>query len=69
MIKDNGGPAFPLHGIDGVIADGMSLRDYYAGQSITGICPGSGVDSTDVEKIAMWAYRLADAMLKERDRD
>lgn len=58
-IKD-GGPAFPT----GTFADeGMSLRDWFAGQALaSGQCEGDCPDS-----LAELCYRIADAMLKARE--
>ena len=35
-VKDDGGPAFPVTGIDGVWT-GMTLRQYYKGQVVVGL--------------------------------
>lgn len=52
---------------------GMTLRDYFAGQAIIGVC----VNTKDVaeldnlttsECIAKLSYRIADAMLREREK-
>ena len=68
-------PAFPNTGNAtwGLAADeGMSLRDYFAGQALGRL---AGNDDTvaraswtdEPEKfLADWAYRIADAMLAER---
>lgn len=42
--------------------EGMTLRDYFAGQVIAGLAKFH----TDTDKIAAEAYRHADAMLKAR---
>lgn len=77
----NGGPAFPYgptkathtpyeegggeseftHG-----NEGMSLRDYFAGQALAGICANPNVDR--MANIVAEAYKAADAMLAERER-
>ena len=41
--------------------DGMSLRDWFAGQAIMGLATDARVIC-----IAEWAYTLADAMMEER---
>jgi len=74
MSKTNdGGNVYPVHERvyvgDGIhedkYHDGMSLRDYFAGQAISGnINKGTGI----AETIAEDAYKVADAMLKERDK-
>jgi len=44
----------------------QGLRDQFAGQALAGVTsnPESGCNSTS--DLAHWAYRCADAMLKER---
>lgn len=76
MIKQNdGGPAFPvpLNIHVGEVRkenspyDGMTLRDYFAGQALVGLCQ-SGVDlNYDEAHIASVCGRLADAMLAKRE--
>lgn len=46
---------------------GMTLRDYFAGQSIAGINPGRLIGDDEIRKYADAAYRMADAMLKARE--
>lgn len=52
-------------------SDGMSLRDWFAGRSITAVAgslkapPGVGLEVV-CEEVARAAYMLADAMLKAR---
>jgi hypothetical protein len=43
----------------------MSLRDWFAGQALTGLA--STYPSYQIETLAAQAYRLADAMLKARE--
>ena len=45
---------------------GMTLRDYFAGQTVIGLAVS---DENSDDTIAKWAYSLADAMLKERDKE
>lgn len=84
MSRPNGGPAFPGKAInfrdeDGVlqrrydIYEGMSLRDWFAGQALAGwlssFPPVARVDMTSPtvgESVAEVAYYFADAMLAER---
>ena len=76
MSAPNGGPAFPVsYGPDGApgYADGMTLRDYFAGQALAGIASRIAVydDGPDVEWIdvaVLHAYAYADAMLAERSK-
>lgn len=74
---DNGGPAFPhldLYAGAGnsqptpTQYNGMSLRDYFAGQALAGYLahPDSEINMTFVAK---WAYQYADAMLAERQKE
>jgi hypothetical protein len=66
--KNDGGAAFPLpHTSNTLRHDGMSLRDYFAGQALTGMLTlTSAVQHPDMA--AVWAYEQADAMLAERDK-
>lgn len=65
-------PAFPTGIITdgkGVIiggSNGMTLRDYFAAKAIQGLI-SDGVGSLSDEELANWAYKLADAMMKERE--
>jgi hypothetical protein len=84
---DDGGPAFPqrVHYI-GEKGDpsvewgspGMSLRDWFAGQALTGLCANgevvpecvttdSGAPNPKSLNIAITAYFVADAMLLARN--
>lgn len=72
-MKD-GGPAFPRPGIEGMCSaqDGMSLRDWFAGQSLTGLAASDPDTFNHVvdaaSSYAKTAYVLADAMLAEREK-
>lgn len=82
MGKDQGNWAFPLHGIDGVISEGMTERDYFAARVITNpvLCSGIAKEYelrawfgerggiTREEIAAAQAYAIADAMLVARQR-
>jgi hypothetical protein len=60
---DDGGPAFPvLYGQSQYVADGLTLRDWVAGQVLAGYAK----DHRLQEQFAHHAYVLADAMLQER---
>ena len=65
----NGGPAFPVvvndpSSLKGVaVTEGMSLRDWFAGQAIAGL---AGHDM-DARGIALVAYQIADAAVGRRD--
>jgi hypothetical protein len=83
--REDGGPAFPrpasidttsgtLPDGDAVIREqgGMTLRDYFAAQALTGLIawPGHRPDCDQYEPSAAAekAFALADAMLKARGR-
>lgn len=86
MGSNDGGPAFPVpagsngaeHPADRVwnyAVGGMSLRDWFAGQALAGLC--AGMNEGAVRDVADGlrggrfqveaAYRFADAMLKARE--
>jgi hypothetical protein len=72
-LTEDGGSAFPLQDWDPAIRSarlhlGMSLRDYFAAKAMhAAIIEDCNVDATD-ESIAKVAYRVADAMLAERNK-
>lgn len=82
MSEKNGGPAFPINSPSGTpeympARDGMSLRDYFAGQALAGMlannrvfegCVGRATSEniTTDHAVAIGAYELADALLKAR---
>lgn len=86
-MADNGGFAFPHwdphDGSQGAVHNGMSLRDYFAGQALAGIMENSerwkqiAEDYKAKKKTydqcsmanATKAYSLADAMLKARGEE
>ena len=60
--------AFPWTVDDGETVKGekgMTLRDYFAAKALQGLLL-DGVGSLSDEELANWAYKLADAMMKER---
>ena len=61
-------PDFLEQGTTGVQGDpGMSLRDYFAAKAMQALC--AGLKSGDkVEHLPTFAYLMADAMLKERNK-
>ena len=64
MSNSDGGPAFPCSGrIDASFAEGMSLRDWYAGIVLQGLDLKQSKDF-----LASWAYQIADAMIAERQK-
>jgi len=77
--KNNGGPAFPVlndghHMLANMdagqrLAEGMSLRDYFAAKALPGVITAimsSECHNWKAADFATEAYELADAMLAER---
>lgn len=76
----DGGPAFPVPQNENFVASdsgpGMSLRDWFAGQALTGylanehgayaVVKASASPDDANRRFAITAYDLADAMLAER---
>lgn len=70
-MKSDGGPAFPAHIVLGS-ATGMSLRDWFAGQALPMLyapIPEEHLTAVAARALAARAYAIADAMLRERERD
>lgn len=75
MSKDNGGPAFPVSDVMALeprttaemvsLAHGMTLRDYFAAQAMTGII-ANPENKGSASFFAENAYAIADAMIAER---
>lgn len=63
-MKKDGGPAFPTDTLDG-----MTLRDWFAGQALAGMMAGKVWESLVIRDYPeAEAYRMADAMLAERNK-
>lgn len=69
--QNNGGPAFPCdftYGLNGishrVASDGMSLREYYAGQALCELLRSDVWVSS--REVAQRSFEIADAMLEAR---
>lgn len=69
-----GDAAFPVSGT-GYYSNGMTIRDYLAGQVVSEVLRAyladnkAGLGSARVpENVSAWAYKLADAMLAEREK-
>lgn len=61
-------PAFPVTAGQQVYATGMTLRDWFAGQAISGACsPAPDGWSLPPQDHAAWAYEIADAMIAARE--
>ena len=78
-MKPNGGPAFPREDYQtngradgGGGQQGMSLRDYFAGQAVAGFTSSADAEGAwtgaDPHTVAANAYQIADAMLAEREK-
>ncbi len=81
--KPDGGPTFPYSALQpdektrqlvgSMYADnqGMSLRDWFAGMALQGFVRGKENPLSygeNISTLALLAYSMADAMLKERER-
>jgi len=71
--KDDGGQAFPRGGYDGpdrqsLSVEGMTLRDWFAGQALQGMLANEGARKTTLLQDAEDAYDYADAMIKWRTK-
>jgi len=70
--KKDGGSAFPLtveqsENITHFHTD-MTLRDYFAAKAMQGMIANSVNNFENVEILSEFSYKLANAMLKERDK-
>ena len=63
--KHNGGPAYPTVAGQTVYSNGMSLRDYFAGQVIASVKAWHPADKQG-KSAAVIAYEIADSMLAAR---
>lgn len=70
--RPDGGPAYPVYTPDMNVGEdagpGMSLRDWFAGQALAGMCTIAGYQSLPWSVVSKKAYGAADAMLAERRR-
>lgn len=70
-------PAFPLtsdaisHTNRDFNMQGMTLRDYFAAKALSGQIAYTGLEGCGADEgardVAIWAYEMADAMLKARE--
>jgi hypothetical protein len=73
QVRNDGGPAFGHGNPEQGGSEGMSLRDWFAGQALTGIMgpnydwftSGTEEGSRSYDAVC-FAYHLADAMLEAR---
>lgn len=71
MTKETGGPAFPITDLSKTQCEGMTLRDYFAGQALIKIVGDRNVPYPSIiqdwnEYWAQQAYLIADDMLAAR---
>jgi len=68
--KPNGGSAFPVAAGKQLYSDGMTLRDYFAGQALAGMVAALANDPSSDLRAFLTAdcYLIADAMLEERNQ-
>jgi hypothetical protein len=73
VLKETGGQAFPMNSYTGYPDDnepGMTLRDYFAAKAMmtlySAVRPGD--KESNVIAIPETAYKIADQMLKEREK-
>ena len=81
--ENNGGPALPFsmhpeHGFgpSASTCDGMSMRDWFAGQALAGLCAshahtnssGYPNNTDDIIQISIDSYKIAEGMLAERQK-
>lgn len=73
-MRQDGGPAFPVSYTVDLDHQklkefcGMTLRDWFAGQIIAGIMMDPDLNGSPDKHLAVLSYKLADAMLAERDK-
>jgi hypothetical protein len=65
--KDDGGPAFPTLGSAHEIP-GVSLRDWFAGMTLSGLASDPEFYNLSYEMTAKIVYKQADAMIEARKR-
>ncbi|MCP5040913.1 MAG: hypothetical protein GY944_07765 [bacterium] len=78
-MSNDGGPVFPAlaetvrtEDSDRPWDDGLTLRDYFAGQALQGYLASYPSDNDPAQRavgLANAMYEIADAMLAERGRD
>lgn len=74
-VREDGGPAFPVIAENGLghVADGMTLRDWIAGQALQGLIVATvgrtkPLEGEDIMALSKGAYAFADDMLAERSK-
>ena len=59
--------AFPTFD-DAEVYRGMTLRDYFAAAALQGLIANKPYMGIDTSLMSDWAYKVANAMLKEREK-
>lgn len=59
-------PAFPQQTDLKLSYTGMSLRDYFAAKTLQGLLSNRNAEAA-IDEFAAKSYRMADAMMKQRD--
>jgi hypothetical protein len=67
--KPNNPYAFPLTDSVSFCTDGMSLRDYFAAKAMQSYIRNGNGWGKDYKNVAIDSYKMADAMLKERENE
>ena len=75
-MANDGGSAFPLcrteaDGRNDCLSMGMSLRDWFAGQALSGWLASFGADDNveHIPSLVGFIYQMADAMIAERSKE
>jgi hypothetical protein len=68
--QKNGGPAYPTyyHPTEGFDREGMTLRDWFAGQALGAMLTNEIAGAAEKSYVAEQAYYYADAMLEQREK-
>jgi hypothetical protein len=69
-MKDDSHTAFPSNTHDYSVVQGLPMRDYFASVALQGALSYPNTDIADhrLKVYAEFAYRMADAMLAEREK-
>jgi hypothetical protein len=51
------------------VIEGMTLRDWFAGQALSGIATLIGHDNQNSRSISEYAYKIADAMIEKKGKE
>jgi hypothetical protein len=75
--KKDGGPAFPQHGTVSPVGDvfisdqcgggGMSIRDWFAGQALSGFCANPAYNNADFGIVVNNAIAIAEKIIERME--